>query len=200
MSRVPRQQQQRPATPRSGPRRRLTPLLLPLAGVLYPFAVYFGMTRIAPPLFALVLGGIWLLRAPTLLRQPGGCWMLGVALGYCALLAISGESSLLRWYPTLISLFLLLAFGSSLVVGMPVAERIARAREPDLPDAAVPYTRKVTQAWAGFFVFNAATSAALTLYAPLAWWTLYNGLIVYFIMGALFAGEWLLRRRLRRNA
>jgi uncharacterized membrane protein len=26
---------------------------------------------------------------------------------------------------------------------------------------------------------------------------LYNGLIAYFIMGALFAGEWLLRKRMR---
>jgi uncharacterized membrane protein len=42
-------------------------------------------------------------------------------------------------------------------------------------------------------------SAALTLWAPLSWWTLYNGLIAYFIMGILFAGEWLLRRRLRRS-
>lgn len=200
MNRMLRQQDRCTTASRDGSMRRLTSLLLPLAGVLYPFAVYFGMTRIAPPVFALVLGGLWLLRAPILLRQPGGGWMLGVALAYCALLAASGESSLLRWYPTLISLFLLLAFGLSLIAGMPMVERIARAREPDLPDAAVPYTRKVTRVWTGFFVFNAATSAALTLYAPLAWWALYNGLIVYFIMGALFAGEWLLRKRLRRNA
>jgi uncharacterized membrane protein len=49
-------------------------------------------------------------------------------------------------------------------------------------------------------VFNGVVSAALTLWAPLAWWTLYNGLLVYFIMGVLFAGEWLLRRRLRGTA
>jgi uncharacterized membrane protein len=50
----------------------------------------------------------------------------------------------------------------------------------------------------GFFVFNGLVSAALTLWAPLEWWTLYNGLIVYFIMAVLFVGEWVLRRRLRR--
>jgi len=38
----------------------------------------------------------------------------------------------------------------------------------------------------------------LTLWAPIAWWTLYNGLIAYFIMGTLFAGEWMLRKRMRR--
>ena len=175
-------------------------ILLPLIGVLYPFLVYFGMQTVPPHVFALALAAAWLLRAPFLLRAPGGRWMLVVALAYCALLGLSGESSLLRWYPTLISLFLLLAFGLSLVAGPPVVERIARVREPELPDAAIPYTRKVTWVWVGFFVFNAATSTALTLWAPLKWWTLYNGLIVYCIMGPLFVGEWLLRRRLRANA
>ena len=172
-------------------------ILLTLIGVLYPFLVYFGMTVVSPRVFALMLAAAWLLRAPFLWREPGGRWMLGVALAYCALLAVDGESSLLRWYPTLISLFLLLAFGLSLIVGPPVVERIARASEPDLPDAAIPYTRKVTWVWVGFFAFNATMSAALTLWATLKWWTLYNGLIAYLVMGVLFAGEWLLRRRLR---
>ena len=177
--------------------RQLTSILLPLTGVLYPFVVYFGMDRISPPYFALVLAVIWLLRAPSLLREHGGRWMLGAALLYCALLALSGNAALLSWYPTLISGLLLCVFGLSLKFGPPVIERIARAREPDLPAAAVPYTRKVTWAWVVFFIFNGGMSAALTLWAPLRWWTLYNGLLVYFIMGALFGGEWLLRRRMR---
>jgi uncharacterized membrane protein len=180
--------------------RALIKILLPLVGILYPFLVYFGMETVPPHVFALVLAAAWLLRAPFLLREHGGRWMLIVALAYCALLGVSGESSLLRWYPTLISLFLLLTFGLSLVYGPPVVERIARVREPDLPAAAIPYTRKVTWVWVGFFVFNAVVSAVLTLWAPLKWWTLYNGLIVYFIMGPLFVGEWLLRKRLRVNA
>ncbi|MDO1527929.1 hypothetical protein QMK61_03705 [Fulvimonas sp. R45] len=179
--------------------RKLTNLLLALIGIAYPFLVYFGMETVPPPLFALALAAVWLLRAPFLWREPGGRWMLGVALGYCALLAASGESALLRWYPTLISLFLLLTFGLSLVCGPPIVERMARLREPELPPEAIPYTRKVTWVWVGFFVFNAAVSAALTLWAPLAWWTLYNGLLVYFIMGPLFVGEWLLRQRLRKR-
>lgn len=185
--------------PNGSPRPKLTRLLLPLAGVLYPFVVYYGMEKVVPPVFALVLGAIWLIRAPTLLREPGGRWMVAVALAYCVLLAVSGEEQLLRWYPTLISVFLLATFGLSLVFGPPLVERIARLREPDLPPEAVPYTRKVTWVWVGFFVFNGLMSAALTLWAPLKWWTLYNGLIVYFIMAVLFVGEWLLRQRMRKR-
>jgi len=33
-------------------------------------------------------------------------------------------------------------------------------------------------------------------FASLQTWTLYNGLIAYLLMGVLFGGEWLLRRRL----
>lgn len=190
----------RPPYGRTKRTRRALDITLPLVGVLYPFLVYYGMHRIAPPVFALVLGAAWLLRAPRLWREPGGRWMLGAALAYCALLAVSGGNLLLRWYPTLISLLLLAAFGLSLKFGPPLVERIARAREPDLPAAAVPYTRKVTWVWVGFFVWNATASAVLTLWAPLTWWTLYNGLLVYFIMGTLFTGEWLLRKRLQVRA
>jgi uncharacterized membrane protein len=179
--------------------RRLTSILLPVAGLLYPFVVYFGMEKVSPPIFALALGAIWLIRAPSLLRQPGGRWMVGAALAYCVVLAISGEARLLRWYPSLISALLAVAFGLSLIYGPPFIERIARAREPNLPLFAVRYTRMVTWVWLGFFVFNGGTSAALTLWAPLSWWTLYNGLISYFLVGALFAGEWLLRKRVRRS-
>lgn len=179
---------------------RVLNIALPLAGVLYPFFVYYGMDHIAPPVFALALGAVWLIRAPSLSREPGGRWMLGAALAYCALLAASGEAMLLRWYPTLISLLLLAAFGLSLKFGPPLVERIARVREPALPDVAIPYTRKVTWVWVGFFVWNAAASAALTLWATLTWWTLYNGFLVYFIMGPLFIGEWLIRKRVRARA
>ncbi|MGH8160138.1 MAG: hypothetical protein ACREPQ_18645 [Rhodanobacter sp.] len=179
--------------------RRLISTLLPLTGLLYPFAVYFGMEKVSPPIFAMVLGAIWLIRAPSLLHQPGGRWMVGAALVYCVLLAFAGETALLRWYPVLISALLLVAFGLSLIYGPPIVERIARLREPNLPPAAVRYTRAVTWVWVAFFAFNGSMSVALALWAPLSWWTLYNGLIAYLIMGTLFAVEWLLRGRLRRS-
>ena len=43
----------------------------------------------------------------------------------------------------------------------------------------------------------ALVAAGLALWAPLAWWTLYNGLIAYLLMGLLFAAEWLVRQRVR---
>jgi len=103
----------------------------------------------------------------------------------------------LRWYPVLVNSFLLALFGSSLLRGMPMAERLARLRERRLPPRAVRYTRRVTQVWCGFFVVNGLIAAGLTLWAPLSWWTLYNGLIAYAAMGLLFAVEWRIRQRVR---
>jgi uncharacterized membrane protein len=97
----------------------------------------------------------------------------------------------------LISAGLLSLFALSLKFGPPLVERLARLREPELPPHAVRYTRRVTQAWVLFFLGNGLIAAALTLWAPLAWWTLYNGLISYLLMGVLFAVEWLVRQRVR---
>lgn len=177
--------------------KHLVGLGLLLAGLLYPFAVHFGMARFAPWQFGLCLGGLWLARMLSMPRRPGSAWMAVAALAFCAVLALSDSSQLLRWYPVLISAFMLAFFGSSLRYGPPVAERLARLREPELPPAAIRYTRRVTQAWSLFFLVNGLIAASLTLWAPLDWWTLYNGLIAYAAMGLLFALEWLIRQRVR---
>ncbi|WP_449430764.1 hypothetical protein [Pseudomonas putida] len=177
--------------------KRLIGLGLLLAGVLYPFAVYFGMAHFAPWQFALLLGALWLARALTAPQRPGSLWLALAAVAFCALLGGLDSPQLLRWYPVLINALLLALFGASLLRGMPMVERLARLREPELPPRAVRYTRQVTQAWCLFFLVNGLIAASLTLWAPLGWWTLYNGLIAYAAMGLLFAIEWLIRQRVR---
>jgi len=178
---------------------RLLGLLLVMAGLLYPFAVYFGMEHLSPRLFAALLGGLWLARAISQRGQPGSRWMAGAALAFCALLGLAGEPALLRWYPVLLNLMLLALFGLSLKFGPPLVERLARLQEPELPEHAVRYTRQVTVVWTGFFLANGLVVTVLTLWAPLGWWTLYTGLIAYALMGLLFAAEWLIRQQVRRN-
>ncbi len=181
---------------------RLIGLVLLLAGLSYPFAVYFGQQQLSPRFFALLLGGLWLVRLLSQAQRPGSRWMAAAALSFCLLLGLADNPELLRWYPVLISLFGLCLFGLSLSrrFGPPLIERLARLREPELPEVAVRYTRQVTKVWIGFFLGNGALSGALTLWAPLSWWALYTGLIAYGLMGLLFAGEWLVRQRVRGQA
>ena len=176
---------------------RLIGLGLLLAGLMYPFAVYFGIEHFAPWQFGLLLGGLWLARALYGERRPASLWMASAAIAFCLLLALVDSPWLLRWYPVLISALMLGLFGLSLHYGPPMAERLARLREPELPAVAIRYTRRVTQVWSLFFLLNGLIAAALTLWAPLSWWTLYNGLIAYGLMGLLFAIEWLIRQRVR---
>ncbi|KFE56038.1 membrane protein [Pseudomonas syringae] len=180
--------------------KRLIGLSLLLAGVLYPFAVYYGSGHFAPWQFALLLGALWLGRAVTAAKRPGTLTTALIALGFCVLLGLFDSPELLRWYPVLISASMLSLFGLSLIYGPPIVERLARIREPVLPEVAIRYTRQVTKVWCCFFLANGFMAAALTLWAPLTWWALYTGLISYGLMGLLFAGEWLVRRRVRGAA
>jgi uncharacterized membrane protein len=178
---------------------RLFGLLLFIAGLLYPFAVYYGMEHCSPQIFALCLGLLWLARGLSQRDKPGNTWTTLLALGFCLLLGLAGEPHLLRWYPVLINGFLLALFSHSLKFGPPLIERLARLREPNLPPAAIKHTRRVTQVWIGFFLFNGLVVVALNFWAPLSWWTLYTGLIAYGLMGLLFVGEWLVRQHVRRH-
>ena len=177
---------------------RLIGLGLLLLGLAYPFIVYLGMGHLSPRLLALLLGALWLARALSPRQTPLSRTLSIAALSFCLVLALADSSALLLGYPVLINLALLALFAGSLCSGMPVIERLARLQEPQLPPAAVRYTRKVTWVWVGFFSVNAAIATGLALWAPLTWWALYTGLIAYLLMGLLFAGEWLVRQRVRK--
>lgn len=180
--------------------KRLIGLILLVAGVLYPFVVYFGLGHFKPWQLGLVLAAMWLARGLTGEHSPARLGIAASATAFCLLLAWLNDPHWLRWYPVLISAFMLALFASSLVFGQPLAERLARLREPDLPAVAIAYTRKVTEVWCLFFLGNGLVAGALTLWAPLSWWTLYTGLIAYGLMATLFASEWIIRQRVRGRA
>ena len=187
--------------PDAAPRapRRVPPALsavLLVASLGYPVVVYLALGHVGPRWIALLLIALSLMRA-WVTREP--FWL--VAAGLAALLAGAGfvgdRWAPLKLYPALVNLVLLGLFASSLWRGPSVAERLARLREPDLPPAAVAYTRRVTQVWCVFFLANGAIAVATALWASDAAWALYNGGIAYALMGLLMGAEWLVRRRVR---
>lgn len=165
----------------------------------YPVAVYVGLTRFSARGLGLVLAVMLLpglvskVRAArredlvVALRLPLSILLL------LALAAISNDARFVFALPVLINLVLLAQFAGSLR-GTPLVERFARMQQPELGIAQVAYCRSVTKVWCGFFVLNALTSAGLALWAPLSWWTLYNGLLAYGLMGLLGASEYVVRK------
>lgn len=106
---------------------------------------------------------------------------------------------LLLLYPVVVNAVMLAVFGGSLWSSMPIIERLARLQEPNLPPQAVRYTRRVTQIWSGFFIVNGSVALFTVVYGDMTLWTLWNGMIAYLLMGGLMAGEWLVRRHLRKR-
>ena len=175
---------------------RFRALAFGLLTVAYPLLVYLAMGRFEPRWMALLLFALALLRALTS-REP--LWMAAAAgAGVLALLTTLLNQALpLKLYPLLVNVVMLLVFATSLRFGPPVVERLARLQEPDLPPFAVAYTRRVTQVWCGFFVLNGGLALVTALWASDRTLALYNGLLAYVMMAVLFAGEWLVRRRVK---
>lgn len=123
--------------------------------------------------------------------------LAGIAL--CVASTLLKTHQLLLFYPLVVNAVMLAAFGGSLWTTMPLVERLARIREPHLPAAAVRYTRRVTQIWCLFFIVNGSIALLTALYGDMALWTAWNGMIAYLLIGALMAGEWLVRRRVMKR-
>ncbi len=173
---------------------------LALLTLAYPVLVYFGLDqRIEPRWLALLLVCMALMRAAFGRERV---WLVA-ACGALVLAAFSfwGNHAMpLKLYPVLVSVTLLCVFSLSLVYPPSVIERLARLQEPELPPAGVAYTRRVTQVWCGFFILNGSVSLLTALFASDAVWALYNGVISYAMMGVLFVGEWVSRKRMKAKA
>ena len=102
-----------------------------------------------------------------------------------------------RLYPAVMVALALAAFSVSLL-RTPLVESIARRMGENLDERGVAYCRTVTEVWTVFLSAHLAVTVA-TVFASQEIWVLYNGCIAYVLMGALFAGEWIVRRRIRRG-
>lgn len=165
-----------------------------LVVIAYPLAVYFGLHYLPTGSIALALCAILVIRL-LIQKQQVKALMLPIVVGI-ALTAgsfIAKQNEWLLYYPVVINLTMLALFGYSLKQGPSMIERLARLKEPDLPDEAITYLNKVTLIWCGLFVFNGCMALYTALYTSIEIWTLYNGLIAYLLIGTLLGGEWLYR-------
>ena len=180
-------------------------VLIAAAGVAYVAATHWLMTRApASDWNAVVVVGPMLALAAWVAWQRG-LRLLAAALvaGTAALVAEAwrggglAPASLYVAQHVVIHLLLALVFGMTLLGGRePLIVALARRVHGSLtPDMAV-YARKVTAAWALYFVVMATLSVLLFRYAPFETWAVFANLATPFAMVAMFIGEHLLRYRL----
>lgn len=104
-----------------------------------------------------------------------------------------------RLYPAVIVVLALGAFAWTLLPGrMPLVECFARRMGEQLDARGVAYCRRVTEVWTAFLLVHLGVTIA-TVFLSREIWVFYNGFLAYVLMGALFVGEWLVRRRVRHG-
>jgi uncharacterized membrane protein len=167
-------------------------LIAPVVVIGYPLLVYGGLKVLPPRWLALALGVSLLAREcgararglPSPLLTP-----LVLVGGVFALALVFNEGRFFLFVPVLINGALLLSFARTLRGGPSMVESLARRRFGDIPPAHLAYCRRVTVVWCVFFALNAALILALALRAPLAYWTVYTGIVAYVLVGLLFTAE-----------
>lgn len=168
-------------------------VLLGLFSAAYPLLWYFGREQGWFTGLAAVMCVLWLLRAATG-RDAAQRLVSAFVAAFFAVALLFRLPESMYWYPVWVNLLMLLLFGGSLLAKQSLVERLARLQNPDLPPRAVAYTRRVTQIWCLFFVFNGSTAAALAILAQHDWWAVYTGIIAYVLMGLLMGGEFAYRK------
>ena len=185
--------------PTLGARWRVSNLLQCIFFLSYPLIVYCAYTRLETRTLAILLFSLY--GISIVIRFRGSAaeirHLVRQHIGLAILIAIAlatGNSTVLLFMPVIVSLYLLWTFSASLRDRMPMIEKFARIVEDDLPDFTIPYCRKVTIVWCVFLAANALCVLILALVAPIEWWALYSGLISYFLVGAIFVGEFVVRK------
>ncbi len=177
--------------------RNFLTALVGMMTLLYPLLVFTTVQYLPPWQIAMLLLALLLLRlllSPQIKKNANQLVLL-LAIAFSLLALWNNDLITLRFYPVLINFALFLVFLFSLYFPPPVIERLARLQHPGLPPQGVIYTRKVTKVWTLFFLLNASVALMTAIWASLHWWSLYNGLIAYLLMGLLMGIEYLVRIR-----
>jgi uncharacterized membrane protein len=180
------------------PRRHdLANVVLIASGIVYPAVVYFLRGTVQPSLF-IVLALIIVAARLSLGKIGVGGWRPALAVTAIALvgLALTDAALAARAYPVLLSLSAAGVFAVTLLQPPSLIERLAVASGESWSPALRLYCRYVTLIWAAWLGINAVIAACLALSHDDQAWALWTGLLSYLVSGALFAGEWLVRRNL----
>ena len=194
--------------------KQIGKILAVAATVAYPFAVLacllvFKVSARGLGLCLLAVAALNVLAFSGGRKEPLGKARLLVVLGLSLVLAaaalVTNNPAFAKMYPVAVNLALFAVFGFSLARPPTVVFRLACLQDKRLREAgserdkAETYCRKVTVVWCCFFVLNACAALYTALWASPVAWTAYNGFIAYLLIGALFAGEYLVRRRAMRS-
>jgi len=169
--------------------------------VVYPFLVYYGLNQYGPSAFAILLFVLLVVRVVVKgsYHEPSQ-WLQLVFIGaFCLAVMLLNSEMLLRYYPVLMSVGFSALFAYSLRSKTSLIERFAKMAGQDYPEEAISYMRNLTKVWAVLLFINALISAYTACCLSLKYWTLYNGLLAYFVLGGFALIELIYRHFYKRK-
>jgi uncharacterized membrane protein len=183
-----------------------------ITAALYPALIFnFLVIRKTPPrLFSLFIIGFALIifiTGTSWGKKNKGVsflWNSVLLLGLGGLCLIINSAVILKLYPLLMNILLLAAFGGTLFSPPSMIFRFATMQDKSIKGSlnekrVASYCRTVTLVWCGFFVFNGSIAAWTIFSGSDALWSVYNGLISYILTGLLFAGEFVIRKKVQER-
>lgn len=160
----------------------------------YPYLVYrgiqSGMSWLAPTFFS----GLYLWQAIVSHTVKTRLYKASVAL-LLLLGAYYLQTFTAKIMPVLIQLMLMYFFGRTLMKdkGPSLIESFVRLEFPEFPPGISEYCRQLTILWTAFFAVNAIVCTGLAIWGNALWWTWFNGIIIYLMIGVLMIGEYVYR-------
>ncbi|HEX3763369.1 MAG TPA: hypothetical protein VHW23_31960 [Kofleriaceae bacterium] len=179
--------------------KKLLGVISALFIVASPWVLYWTLSQHRLDVAASVLIGWVIVRTiPIVLsarreQRVAALQLPAIALAFAVLGWVANDATCLMVLPSATQAAFGFAFLRSLS-GVPLIEHFARMVKPELSPGELAHCRRWTRIWGGYLLVLAALGLVLARWAPLAVWTVYVGVVIYVLVGVLFAIEYVIRK------
>ncbi|MCL1836536.1 MAG: AMP-binding protein [Treponema sp.] len=192
--------------------RGITKVLIGIVAALYPALIFYFLVirktgvRVLS-LFVMAFAFLAFITVTSRKKKAKGIsfvWNSLLLFTLGALCLIVNSAFFLKFYPLLMNIMLLAAFGFTLFSPPVMIFRFATMQDKSIRGSLgekkiESYCRKVTIVWCCFFIFNGSAATYTILSGSDILWSVYNGGISYILIGILFAGEFIVRKMVQKK-
>lgn len=175
-------------------RNILRSIISSIVFLLYPYLVYRGVKEGIVWFAPAAIASIYFYQAVKARTRRVRIEKTGIVV-ILFLGAIFYQDLMAKLIPIIIQLSLMLFFGKTLLKGKgpSLVERFAQLEFPNVPPVLSRYCRHLTMLWTGFFAFNIMACILLALLAPVEWWAIYTGVLIFLFTAVIMLAEYIWR-------
>ena len=172
--------------------------------ICYPLLVFLSLAVFHFPIRVVALSIMAVAAALFLVHQKRKSITPLLMASIAILVLVTGSERVLRFYPVLVNLVMLLTFALSIHGEESIVFVFAKLADKRIEHHCAKgsirrYCRIVTLVWCAFFVINGTIALITTLCPSQGLWVIYNGLVAYILIGIMFIGEFIVRHIVNSN-